>query len=280
MGNFKLTLPCRAREIHAWALTMGHCKLTLPSCGRQMHVWALTTRPLQAHFNPLGPTNSRLDTTGQRYAHFATQGPTNQCPGSIQTTQRPRTAHAVSWTNPRLHPYYWVPASSLYSVGDDLSTSAPLLQGHSKLTFTSLGATNSRLDPYSWQTFFANFTTQGPTNQRPSTIQTAHRPRKAHLTSKLGKSSLDPYYQATASSVYSIGAGKSTPAPLLQGHCKLTFPHWGQQIHVWTLSTFCQAGADKSAPEHRPCSKLRLVASQQDTYDSAAFWQDHKRPET
>ena len=86
------------------------------------------------------------------------------------------------------------------------------LPGHCKLTLPRRGRQIHVWTPTTGP-LQAHFTPQGPTNPR-----------------------LDPYYGATASSLYCAGADKSTSGPLLPGHCKVTLPRKGRQIHVWNLT--------------------------------------------
>ena len=89
----------------------------------------------------------------------------------------------------------------------------PYCPGHCKLTLPRRGR---EINDWTLTTgpLQGHFTPQGTTNPR-----------------------LDPYYRATASSLYTAGADKSTSGPLALGHCKLTLPCRGRQIHVWTLTT-------------------------------------------
>ena len=103
-------------------------------------------------------------------------------------------------------------ASSLYPAGAEKSTTGLLLLGHCKVTLPRKGRQIHVWTPTTGP-LQAHFTPQGPTNPR-----------------------LDPYYGATASSLYCAGADKSTSGPLLPGHCKVTLPRKGRQIHVWNLT--------------------------------------------
>ena len=160
-------------------------------------------------------------------AHFATQGPTNQRPGTLQIPHIGLAGSDESTPGHLTDPSHATAGScstllliTLHLTGPagvDKSTSGPLLLGHCKLTLPRKGRQINAQAPYRSFTGLArddkstlghlpdpSQAVQGPTDQRLGTLQTLHRPRK------------------------------------------------GRQIHAWTppRSLTGRARADKSVPVH------------------------------